>query len=158
MTKEREPGFVYNPWSWSRRSHLPQSTVRGGGKILFALWMMNWFGDMVFSDIIGGDAIGTIPTRNGFVVQAHMRGRRGPPHPVSEKLWLFSLFYETSTWITFVALMPWFAYKEVTNNKWRGVKRVLFVGFVIIFFGVITYFFSREAYSSLHAWQALKQR
>ena len=59
---------------------------------LIAVSLVNW---LVYSGVIahmGGDALGTLPSRSGFVV-----GSKEAFRPVSESAWVFSLIYSAAT-------------------------------------------------------------
>ena len=60
--------------------------------ILTVITVVNWFIFFAVSIIIGGDAIGTTPSQQGFVVTSH-----GDETLVTEGVWLFSLYYPLMT-------------------------------------------------------------
>lgn len=66
-----------------------QSPVLG---TFFVLSFLNWFIFFAISMYLHGDALGTIPSRDGFVVTSH-----GHHTPVSQSVWAFSLFYSAAT-------------------------------------------------------------
>jgi hypothetical protein len=74
------------------------------GALLVASWF-NWFLFFAFSMYWGGDAIGVLPSRDGFILKSH-----GHHTIVSETVWVISLFYGAATllgtpsiWISFFA-------------------------------------------------------
>jgi hypothetical protein len=74
------------------------------GVLLIASWF-NWFVFAAFSIYWGGDAIGILPSQDGFVLKSH-----GHHTTVSETVWVISLFYGAATllgtpaiWISFFA-------------------------------------------------------
>ncbi|MEY2563767.1 MAG: hypothetical protein QOH88_1960 [Verrucomicrobiota bacterium] len=74
---------------------------------LFVASFLNWFLFFAISMYLHGDALGTYPSRDGFVVKSH-----GHFTSVSESVWVFSLFYSGATvmvtpaiWISSAALM-----------------------------------------------------
>ena len=66
-----------------------QSPILG---TLFVVSFLNWFLFFAVSLYLHGDALGTYPSRDGFVVKSH-----GHLTPVSESVWVFSLFYSGGT-------------------------------------------------------------
>ena len=66
-----------------------QSPVLG---MLFVLSFLNWFLFFAVSMYLHGDALGTVPSRDGFVVTSH-----GHHTAVSQSAWVFSLFYSGAT-------------------------------------------------------------
>lgn len=60
--------------------------------ILGALSLFNWILCAIVYMVLGGDAIGVLPSQDGFVVIGH-----GHRSTVSEPVWLFSLFYSGAT-------------------------------------------------------------
>lgn len=61
---------------------------------MLALSILNFFVFALVSGYLGGDALGTVPDRGGFFLEAH-----GKQTVVSEATWAFSLFY---SWISLV--------------------------------------------------------
>ena len=49
---------------------------------------------------IGGDAVGVLPSKDGFIVTSH-----GHHRPVTEPVWTFSLFYSSATLLLTPAIM-----------------------------------------------------
>src|SRR5437660_9499316 len=56
------------------------------------LTFLNWFVFFGVGMYLHGDALGTLPSRDGFVLSSH-----GHHTPVSESVWLFSLIYSRAT-------------------------------------------------------------
>lgn len=72
------------------------------GTLAILSWF-NWFVYMAFSLYWGGDAIGILPSQDGFILKSH-----GHHTTVSETVWVISLFYGAATllgtpaiWISF---------------------------------------------------------
>src|SRR3954469_12177678 len=66
-----------------------QSPVPG---TLFIASFLNWFLFFAISMYLHGNALGTFPSKDGFVVKSH-----GHFTPVSESVWVSSLFYSGAT-------------------------------------------------------------
>ena len=75
--------------SKSLQDFIRQSPILG---TLFVVSFLNWFLFFAISTYLHGDALGTYPSRGGFVVKSH-----GHFTPVSESVWVFSLFYSGAT-------------------------------------------------------------
>src|SRR6266850_6237737 len=56
------------------------------------LAFVNWFMFFGVSMYLHGDALRTLPSRDGFILTSH-----GNHTPVSESVWLFSLLYSGAT-------------------------------------------------------------
>jgi hypothetical protein len=93
--------------------------------ILFLVVFVNWFVCAAVSIAIGGDAIGTTPSHQGFVVTSH-----GRETPVCEGIWLFSLCYSLATF----ALMPpaVFLLAATPLHRLKGAPRYLIVILVVL--------------------------
>lgn len=90
-----------------------QSPVLG---TLFVLSILNWFLFFAISMYLHGDALGTLPSRDGFVVMSH-----GHRTAVSQSAWVFSLFYSGAT----VMLTPaiWIASAaRIFGGRWSQAK------------------------------------
>jgi hypothetical protein len=62
---------------------------------------------------IGGDSIGTLPSKQGFVVTSH-----GNETVVSERTWLFCLFYPAATLsLSPLLIVPFFATEVSFSNR-----------------------------------------
>jgi hypothetical protein len=88
----------------SLQEFVRQSPILGS---LFIVSFLNWFLFFAINMYLHGDALGTYPSRDGFVVKSH-----GHFTPVSESMWVFSLFYSGTTvmvtpaiWIASAAYM-----------------------------------------------------
>lgn len=60
--------------------------------ILTVIAGVNWFVFFNLTIYLGGDAIGTTPSQQGFIVTTH-----GRETAVTEGVWLFSLYYPLAT-------------------------------------------------------------
>jgi len=64
-------------------------------RVTVALWgiaWINWFLFFAIGGCLGGDALNTLPSRDGFALNSH-----GHLTPVSETVWVGSLFYGGAT-------------------------------------------------------------
>jgi hypothetical protein len=115
-----------------------------------AVAFVNWF---VFFAVsywwIGGDAIGTTPSTQGFVVTSH-----GRTTSVTESVWLFSLLYPLAT-LTLTPML-WLSLAATQLYRIKGRARL----FIIIFVGiwVIGWYFAaiRDGGRSLHDYHVMK--
>jgi hypothetical protein len=73
----------------SLQDFVRQSPILG---TLFVVSFLNWLLFFTISMYLHGDALGTYPSRDGFVVKSH-----GHFTPVSEPVWVFSIFYSGAT-------------------------------------------------------------
>jgi hypothetical protein len=87
------------------------------GALLILSWF-NWFVFAAFSIYWGGDAIGTLPSRDGFILTSH-----GHHTNVSKTVWVLNLFYGAATFLGTPAI--WFSYaarylwKHRKEDVWR---------------------------------------
>ncbi len=95
---------------------------------LLVMSVLNWGAFAGVSIYLGGDALGTLPTRDGFIVTSH-----GRHTVVSESTWKFSLYYSGATllltpsiWILFAALQF-----RGRVNKSNRIMALLIGGFVL---------------------------
>jgi hypothetical protein len=108
--------------------NLKDSPIVGGLVIIVAV---NWFLFFGISMYLGGDAVGTFPSKDGFIVISH-----GRHTVVSEQAWVFSLFYSAATLLLSPLVVLLFGAlqtrRQTGNMKWP-VK--LFVGvFLLVWF------------------------
>jgi hypothetical protein len=101
----------------SAKSNLGLEEMPIHGALLILSWF-NWFVYMAFNLYWGGDAAGTLPSRDGFILTSH-----GHHTTVSETVWVISLFYGAATllgtpaiWISFGVRYLWEHRKE---DIWR---------------------------------------
>jgi hypothetical protein len=96
--------------------------------ILFFTVFINWFVFFGLSMHWGGDAIGISPSKEGFVLKDH--GRRTP---VSESVWVFSLYYDTATLLgspaIIIPIALWQLREKRKTAKW---PMQLFVGLFLV--------------------------
>lgn len=126
MSTERPVSQPTQPTDRSSREFFRTSPVLG---TLLLISFLNWFVFFGISMYFGGDALGTLPSRDGFVVTSH-----GHHKAVSESVWQFSLFYSGATllvtpliWLTFAARQ--FA-GQVKRVRWWKV--LLICGFIVV--------------------------
>jgi hypothetical protein len=96
---------------------------------LFLISFLNWFVFFGVSMYFGGDALGTLPSKDGFVVTSH-----GHHKVVSPSVWQFSLFYSGATllgtpliWLAFAARQ--FAGRAKQVKRW---KALLICAFIVV--------------------------
>lgn len=132
------------------KSVLKKSPVLG---TLTLLSFINWFVFAGVSLYLGGDAVGTIPPRDGFILTSH-----GRHTAVSESLWVFSLFYGASTLLLTPAIWLLFAVRTL-GGKFKAARRPMKI-FIFIFLLVwcVGWFsgIGRSMCRSIHDWQELK--
>jgi hypothetical protein len=80
---------------------------------LALLAFVNWFVCMGVHLYMGGDALGILPSSDGFVVKSH--GHRAP---VSEAAWVFNLFYSAATFLLSPMVVSLFAAKQA-RGQWK---------------------------------------
>ena len=103
-----------------------QSPVPG---VLLVLALLNWCLYAGISMYLHGDALGTLPSRDGFIVTSH-----GRHSAVSESAWLFSLFYSGAT----LLLTPAICLAAATllfGRQLKGARwhiRVMLGGFILL--------------------------
>jgi hypothetical protein len=123
------------------------------GQLLALLSVLNWFALFGVSMYFHGDAIGTLPSKDGFTVTSH-----GHHTPVTESEWLFSLFYGGFTLLATPAF--WIIYGFVAfmreNDRAITAKRLLVVGFVILWSCLWFPGIGGRMYRSYKDWQNLK--
>jgi hypothetical protein len=117
--------------------------------ILLALSVLNWLPFFAFSMYIHSDAIGTLPSQRGFVVKSH-----GNYTPVSELVWVFSLFYSSLT------PAVWITYGVASSNK-KSLQTPRFMRlamFAFLLLWCIGWYWSigNSFKRSLEDWQILK--
>ena len=114
------------PTPKSLEDFVRQSPILG---TLFVASFLNWFLFFAISMYLQGNALGTYPSRDGFVVKSH-----GHFTPVSESVWVFSVFYSGATIMVTPAI--WIAAgARMFSGKLRHQKLILRLGapvFIII--------------------------
>ena len=102
---------------------------------------------------IGGDAVGVLPSKDGFIVTSH-----GHHRPVTEPVWTFSLFYSSATLLLTPAIMFLVATRFV-GSEWRSfnpLKKWAVCGFCL-FWAVGWYWGVGGAFCrSLYDWRHLR--
>jgi predicted metalloprotease len=88
--------------------------------------VINWLLFFGVSMYLHGDALGTLPSKEGFVVRSH-----GQLTPVSESVWLFSLFYSGATLMLTPAI--WIAAAvRAFSVEWRHARLLARFGIPIL--------------------------
>ena len=119
---------------------------------LAAVAFVNWFLFFAVTISLGGDAIGTTPSTQGFVVKKGARITR-----VSERVWVFSLVYPLATLcLTPVAWMLLGA-TQFHRLKGRG-ERIAVVMFVLIWCTGWYYAMARDGGRSIQDYCSMKAR
>jgi hypothetical protein len=135
----------------SLEDFVKQSPVLG---TLLLLSFMNWFVCFGINIYLHGDAVGTFPSRDGFVVKSH-----GLYSPVSESVWLFGLFYSAATKLITPAI--WIAAAVRIFRGRLAQPRWLTGPALCAFVGVWCFFWyssvGRSFHRSLEDWQTLKR-
>ena len=120
---------------------------------LALLAFVNWFVFFAVSMYLGGDALDTLPSRDGFAVTSH-----GHHKPVSESVWLFSLFYSSATLLLSPLILFLFAARhagrKLLQKPWPF--KLLLCGFILIW--ILGWYSSigSSLSSSVKDWQMLK--
>lgn len=121
--------------------------------LAFALFL-NWFVFFGISMYIGGDSLGTLPSRDGFIVTSH-----GHHKAVAESVWLFSLCYSGTTllltplvWLSLAARQSG---GQLRQARWK--TRLLVCGFILVW--VVGWYSStiNSIRRSVEDWQTLKR-
>jgi len=120
---------------------------------LLLLSVLNWFVFAGISIYLGGDAVGILPSRDGFVVKSH-----GHHTAVSESAWVFSLFYSAATLLLTPLIWLLFALRTL-GHRWKKAKwsLKLFIG-IFLTVWVVGWYSSigRSFYHSWEDWLKLK--
>jgi uncharacterized membrane protein YadS len=121
---------------------------------LLLLSVLNWFVFFGVSMYLGGDAVGILPSHDGFVVKSH-----GHHTPVSESAWVFSLIYSSATLLLTPLIWLLFAARE-HGKRWKEAKwpiKLFVAGFLLVW--ILRWYSSigRSFLHSLEDWQKLKQ-
>jgi hypothetical protein len=121
---------------------------------LAAIAFINWFVFFGVSMYLGGDAVGILPSKEGFVLKEH--GRR---IAVSEPVWVFSLYYSTASLLGTPAIIIPIGLLQLNKQKKnaRPLAKILVGVFVSLW--VVMWFSSigSSFYRSYSDWQKLKQ-
>jgi hypothetical protein len=109
----------------AQRNSVKVSPVLG---TLLAISMLNWLVFFGVSIHQGGVALGTLPTRDGFIVTSH-----GRHTVVSESTWKFSLYYSGATLLLTPSIWILFATLQFRRrvNKSNRIMALLIGGFVL---------------------------
>lgn len=113
---------------------------------------LNWFVSAFLNAILGGDALGTFPSKDGFMLNSH-----GHHTSVSEPLWLFSLYYAGAT----VTLTPIILLIVASRLFARGIQeehirtKCLLCTFIVLFLLTWETSIFRSIYQSWEDWSHL---
>jgi hypothetical protein len=122
--------------------------------VLLFIFLGNWAISDGLISYLQGDPLGTLPSRDGFVVANH-----GRHTPVSPAVWLFSLIYIGCTSLTIPALclivVAWFFGGELKKAGWP--LRLIVGGLTLIWCLGLCFTIGESFYDSLHDWQTHKQ-
>jgi hypothetical protein len=121
---------------------------------LFVVSFLNWFLWFGINLYLHGDALGTIPSRDGFTVKSH-----GHFTPVSESVWVFSLFYSGATMLLTPAIWIGAAARMIGGRlqqpKW--FIRLGMVAFILVWCLGWYASIGRSFRRSVEDWQTLKR-
>ena len=85
---------------------------------LAAIAFINWFVFAGISTHFGGDSLGMLPSKDGFVVTSH-----GHRTPVVESVWVFSLLYPYGTLMLTPAIFFLYgAHQKILGNTTRAMR------------------------------------
>lgn len=121
---------------------------------LALLAFVNWFVFFGVTMYLGGEALDTLPSKDGFVVTSH-----GHHKAVSESVWLFSLFYSSATLLISPLIMFLFAARHA-GGKLKDIPwplKLLICGFLL--FWCVGWYSSigSSLCRSVKDWQMLKR-
>lgn len=124
-------------------------------RALFIIAFVNWFVFFGISMHLGGDAVGVLPSKEGFVLKEH--GRRTP---VSESAWAFSLYYSTASLLGTPAIIIPVALWQLNIEKKKAKPHVkLLVGFFVSLWAVLWFSSIGSSFCRSYVdWQKLEQR
>jgi hypothetical protein len=121
--------------------------------ILF-IFLLNWAVSDGLISYLHGDPLGTLPSRDGFVVASH-----GHHTPVSPSVWFSSLIYIGCTSLTIPALcvivVAWFFGSEMKKARWP--LRLIAGGLALLWCLGLCFAIGTSFYDSLHDWQTHQQ-
>ena len=115
---------------------------------------LNWFVFFGISMYFGGDSLGTLPSRDGFIVTSH-----GHRQAVSESVWLFSLCYSGTTLLLtpliWLSLAAGQSGGQLRQARWK--TRLLVCGFILVW--VVGWYLStiNSIRRSVEDWKTLKR-
>jgi hypothetical protein len=119
---------------------------------LFLLSFVGWVLFIIVSAYLSGDAIGTSPSKDGFVVTNH-----GRKTTVSESVWLFSLFFSSGMLLLLPSMqLPMFV-RLFLRNQAKRWTRWLIGAFLLVWFAVWYLALGRSTYDSIMDWNRWKQ-
>lgn len=121
---------------------------------LFLASSLNWLLFFGISIYFGGDALGTLPSRDGFVLTSH-----GHHTAVSEAVWQFSLVYSGARLLLTPLIGLSFGAWQFSNQLKAAhrIKKWMICAFILVW--VLGWYSSigRSIYRSVNDWRALKR-
>ncbi|MCH7728413.1 MAG: hypothetical protein IH991_18335 [Planctomycetes bacterium] len=114
---------------------------------LAALAFINWFVFAGVSMSIGGDSLGTLPSKAGFVVTGH-----GHDTKVSELVWIFGLVYPYLTLTITPAVLFFFCARHLRQHM-HSKLRWIFLAFFLLWAIGWYYAVSRDALYSIRSYK-----
>jgi hypothetical protein len=122
--------------------------------LLLVATIINWFVFFGISMYLGGDAVGILPSQDGFVVKSH-----GHHTAVSEAAWAFSLVYSTATLLGTPAIWISFGVWEACSGKKKlfTSPKVWVIGLFLLVWATGWYWgIGSSFYNSYNDWQKFK--
>ena len=117
--------------------------------VLAAAGLTSFAGFLLLNRILGGDAAGTLPSQQGFVVDD-----RGTLTPVSEGTWLFSLCCSVASNV--LGHLPLLVLLAVTQrHRLRTLKHYFMAAFLVMWQVGWTWIWLRDGIPSLLDWLRL---
>ena len=113
--------------------------------------LVNWFVFFGMSVHFGGDAIGVLPSIDGFVVTSH-----GRKTGVSESVWLFSLIYPYCTLMLGPAILLLFGARHKILHSAAPQKRWLLIVFLCIWAAIWYGAITKDFVSSINDYKSFK--
>jgi hypothetical protein len=120
---------------------------------LCAIAWINWFLFCGISSYLGGDALHTLPSKDGFVLTSH-----GRPTPVSEPVWVCNLIYTGVTLLlTPLVFLAAFASGSLRFRAGRGDSKGPLPWFVAIWLIAWEWSIGTDVYRAAADWRQLRQ-
>jgi hypothetical protein len=120
---------------------------------LCAIAWINWFLFCGISGYLGGDALHTLPSKDGFVLTSH-----GRPTPVSEPVWVCNLFYTGATLLlTPLVFLGAIASGSLRSRAERAGSKWPLLWFFAIWLFVWEWSIGTDVYRAAADWRQLRQ-
>jgi hypothetical protein len=118
-----------------------------------AIAWINWFLFCGISGYLGGDALHTLPSKDGFVLTSH-----GRPTPVSEPVWVCNLFYTGATLLlTPLVFLGAIASGSLRSRALRAGSKWPLLWFVAIWLIAWEWSIGTAVYRAAADWSKLRQ-